>query len=111
MRKYNTTKLKTILCYFLGFATGILFLISEKDNMVVRFHAMQSTITFGALYLAMLFLYELPVVGGLILICLRIVAVLLWVFLMIKAYRQEVYKLPYIGNLSEKQIGKSVSAK
>lgn len=39
-----------LLCYVLGFLTGILFLVLEKDNKFVRFHAMQSIVTFLALF-------------------------------------------------------------
>jgi uncharacterized membrane protein len=35
-------------CYILGFITGIVFLVVEKRSSFVRFHAMQSTITFSA---------------------------------------------------------------
>ena len=38
-----------LLCYLLFWVTGIIFLILEKKNQFVRFHAMQSIITFGAL--------------------------------------------------------------
>jgi len=34
-----------LLCYVLGFITGILFLVLEKDNKFIRFHAMQSIVT------------------------------------------------------------------
>src|SRR5659263_765145 len=30
------------LCYFLGFITGIVFLLTEKDNKFIKFHAIQS---------------------------------------------------------------------
>ena len=33
-------------CYVLGWLTGIIFLLVEKDNKTVRFHAMQSVLTF-----------------------------------------------------------------
>lgn len=33
-------------CYVLGWLTGIIFFLMEKDNKTVRFHAMQSVLTF-----------------------------------------------------------------
>lgn len=37
------------LCYLLGPVTGIIFLLLEKKNRFIRFHALQSTIVFGSL--------------------------------------------------------------
>ena len=37
------------LSYVLGWITGLIFFLSEKQNKFVRFHAMQSIITFGSL--------------------------------------------------------------
>ena len=38
-----------LLCYLGAWVSGIIFLIIERKNRVVRFHAMQSLITFGIL--------------------------------------------------------------
>ena len=38
-----------LLCYILGWVTGIIFLILEPENKFVKFHAIQSIIVFGAL--------------------------------------------------------------
>jgi len=35
-----------LLCYFLGFITGLVFYLVEKKNHFVRFHAMQSLVVF-----------------------------------------------------------------
>ena len=49
----STTKLATnkagFLCYVGFWVTGIIFLIIEKKNKLVRFHAMQSLVVFGIL--------------------------------------------------------------
>jgi uncharacterized membrane protein len=39
-----------LLCYLLGFITGIVFLVVEKKSGFVKFHAKQSTITFLGLF-------------------------------------------------------------
>ena len=41
-----------VLCYVLGWVTGIVFLIIEPKNKFVRFHALQSIITFAAVNVA-----------------------------------------------------------
>ena len=35
-----------LLCYIVGWITGIVFLVLEKENKFVRFHALQSLLTF-----------------------------------------------------------------
>ena len=52
MAAENNPKLMGALAYLLGPITGILFLLMEKGNKFVRFHAMQSTILFGGLFVS-----------------------------------------------------------
>ncbi len=103
-------KLKGALAYFLGPITGIVFLLIEKKSSFVRFHAMQSTILFGGYFLLNIVLGIIPVLGWLIALIisplLGILSVVLWIFLMYKAYSGEKYKLPYVGELTEKQLSK-----
>ena len=90
------------LCYFLGFISGAFFLFTEKENKFVRFHAMQSTITFGVLFLVSF----VPVLGWVLSVFLIPLSLLLWLFLMYKAYQGEKFKLPVIGDLAEQQAEK-----
>ena len=90
------------LAYVLGWVTGIVFLLLEKDNKFVRFHAMQSIITFGALTL----LSFVPVIGWMLSPVLMIIGFVLWLLLIFKAYQGEKFKLPVIGDFAEKQAGK-----
>ena len=41
-----------LLCYVLGWVSGVIFLILEPENKSVRFHAIQSIIVFGILNIA-----------------------------------------------------------
>lgn len=91
------------LCYLLWWVTGIIFLILEKENRFVRFHAMQSIVTFGALFIVSLVLSFVPFVGWI----LWVLSVILWIFMMFKAYKGERYKLPWIGNFAEKLLNKN----
>ncbi len=38
-----------LLCYLGAWITGIIFLVIEQKSKFVRFHALQSIVTFGAL--------------------------------------------------------------
>jgi uncharacterized membrane protein len=94
--------IKGALCYFLGFISGAFFLFTEKENKFVRFHAMQSIIVFGILFLVSF----VPVLGWILSVFLVPLALLLWLFLMYKAYQGEKFKLPVIGDLAEQQAEK-----
>lgn len=48
------------LCYILGFITGIVFLVVEKESRFVKFHAMQSTITFLGLFIISFIISWIP---------------------------------------------------
>lgn len=94
------------LAYFLGPITGILFLVLEKESKFVRFHAMQSLIVFGGLFVANIVLGFIPLLGWFTGMLLSLGGILLWVVLLIKAYQGEMYRLPYVGEIAEKQLGK-----
>ena len=91
-----------LLAYFLWFISGLVFLLIEKKNKFVRFHAMQSIVAFGSLFVVLWVLGMLPVVGGLLSGVLYIFWVGLWVVLMVKAYQGEKFKLPWAGEIAEK---------
>ena len=92
------------LCYLLGCITGIIFLVVEKKSRFVKFHAMQSTITFLVLAAVSVILGWIPIIN-LLVIPLWILSLILWLLLMIKALRGERYPLPIIGKmLGEKSI-------
>ena len=43
-----------LLCYVATWITGIIFFVIEKDSKFVKFHAMQSIITFAAINVLMI---------------------------------------------------------
>lgn len=97
-----------LLCYLLTWITGLIFILIEKENKFVRFHAMQSIVTFGAIfaaYIVFMGLGFIPVIGLLFDILswiLLVLAFVLWIVLMIKAYQGERFKLPIAGDIAEK---------
>ncbi|MFZ5845019.1 MAG: DUF4870 domain-containing protein [Patescibacteria group bacterium] len=92
--------------YLLGFITGIIFLLVEKQSRFVRFHAMQSTLLFGGLFIVNIVLGFIPILGWLVGLLLSFAAFILWIVLMWKAFQGEMYKLPYVGEMAEKQLAK-----
>jgi len=81
------------------------FILIEKENKFVRFHAMQSIIVFGVLSVASIILRWIPFLGLVIVPLIGLLGLILWIVLMVKAYQGEKYKLPWAGNLAEKQVG------
>lgn len=101
------------LSYLLGFVTGVIILFVERDDKYVRFHAMQSTVIFGGLFVINLILSI--VFGGLTFLgflatavnsIITVVAIIVWIVSMIKAYQGVVFKWPIAGDFAQKQIGK-----
>ncbi|MBI3282540.1 DUF4870 domain-containing protein [Candidatus Curtissbacteria bacterium] len=99
------------LSYFLGFITGIIILVVERDDKYVRFHAMQSTVIFTGLFVLNLILSvvfgSLTFLGFLAAVVNSVVtvaALLIWIVSMIKAYQGQVFKWPIAGDFAEKQI-------
>lgn len=95
------------LCYVLGWVSGIIFLLLEKENQFVRFHAWQAIATFLPLtiliWIFQWFFFWAFFIGGTIIWLLGVLWLILWLVLMFKAYQGEKYKLPLVGDFAEKQ--------
>jgi uncharacterized membrane protein len=96
-----------LLCYVLGWITGLIFFLIEEKDEFVRFHAVQSMVVFGAWTLIEAvvdpILYSISHTAGSIFSSLwGVLAFVLWIVLMIKAYKGERFKLPVSGELAEK---------
>ena len=94
-----------LLCYVLGWITGIIFIVLEQENTFVKFHAMQSLITFAALTLVWAVFGWIPVIGGFIVWVCGVVSFILWIILMVKAYQGQRFQLPWAGKVAERWAG------
>ena len=93
------------LTYLVGFVTGIIFLLVEKENKFVRFHAMQSTLVFIGIVAVDILLQIVPILGALVVVFVVIpVSAILWLLLMYKAYQGEEFKLPLVGQMAADRI-------
>jgi Predicted membrane protein len=89
------------LSYLVGFVTGIIFLVIEKENKFVRFHAMQSTLVFAGIVAVDILLQIVPILGALVVIFVVIpLSAILWLLLMFKAYQGQEFKLPLVGQMA-----------
>ncbi len=91
------------LAYFGAFISGVALLVLEKDSSYVRFHALQSTVTFGGLFVIELIGGLIPVIGPLIRVLIPPAALILWLILMVKAHQGERWQLPVLGEIAEER--------
>ena len=102
-----------LLCYVLGWLTGIIFILIDKRPFV-RFHAAQSIVVFGALTVIRIGLGIVMGIGGfvgwgiwaLVSMCLGLLGLVLWILLMIKAYQHQLYRVPIAANVADGIAGK-----
>lgn len=107
--------IEAALAYLLTFLTGVLFYIME-DNEFVRFHAVQSIIVFGALFVVSMALgvlstiiFPVPGIGQMIAAILGTISFILaplsfalWIYLMYRAYSGDRYHVPLAGPYAER---------
>jgi uncharacterized membrane protein len=92
-----------MLCYLLGFVSAIAFLILERENQSIRFHAYQSLATFGGLFVLSVASSVVPFFGWLLGVVLAPVSVILWLVLMVKTLQDEPIELPVVGEWAREQ--------
>jgi uncharacterized membrane protein len=93
------------LAYSLFALTGIIFLIVEKKDKFVRFHALQSVlldITLIAIYILLL----ISIIGIFLIPVWWVMVFVIWIFMIIKAYNKEEYELPLIGKFAKSILAK-----
>jgi uncharacterized membrane protein len=100
-----------LLCYALGWVTGLIFYFIDKRPFV-RFHALQSIVVFGGLTIIRVGLGMVVLTGGVSLgfglaWLVSIVSFVLWILLMVKAYQGEKYRVPIAADLADQIFGKS----
>jgi uncharacterized membrane protein len=97
----SNSRLIAALAYLGGAISGVIVLAIEKQDPFVRFHAMQSTVTFLGVLVVNLIVVSLPVVGLVLSVPFVVGVIAIWIFMMVKAFRGERYKLPYAGDFAE----------
>jgi uncharacterized membrane protein len=95
-----------LLCYVLGWVTGIIFVVLEKKSTFVKFHAWQSIMTFGVLFVISLIVSWIPFVGWILGTLIGILSFILWLILIIQAATGKMWKVPGAGDWAEKQASK-----
>ena len=107
-----------LLCYTLGWLTGIVFFLIDKRPFV-KFHAAQSIVVFGGLHIINLvigifFGAGMMMMGGFgafgmgaaLYGLISLVAIILWILLMVKAYQGEKFEVPVAAGIAKSFAGK-----
>ncbi len=105
------------LCYLVGWVTGIIFFLIDKRPFV-RFHAAQSIVVFGGLHLiniiiGIVFGAGMMMMGGFgafgmgaaLYGLVSLVAFILWILLMVKAYQHEKFEVPIAAGIAKSFSG------
>jgi uncharacterized membrane protein len=82
----------------------MVFLLVEKDNKFVRFHAMQSIVIFVPLAIALVAVGFLPVFGNSLSTLVYIATIGIWLLMMFQGFQNKWYKFPYAGEYAEIQL-------
>jgi uncharacterized membrane protein len=107
-----------LLCYAVGWVTGIIFFLIDKRPFV-RFHAAQSIVVFGGLHIinvlvGIMFGAGFMMMGGFgafglgmaLYSLINLVAFVLWILLMVKAYQHEKFRVPVAGGIAQSLAGR-----
>jgi len=90
---------------------AIIFLVVDpyNKNRFIRFHAFQSlffAVAWTVLWIALSFVAHIPVLGWLTILIWPLVGLaglIIWIILLLKANGGQMWKLPVIGDMAEKQ--------
>jgi uncharacterized membrane protein len=92
------------LAYVLGPITGIFFLVTSKDPFV-RFHAMQSVVVFGFLFILQ-WLLGITIILFPVSVIISLVAFIFWLILIYKAWQGDEWEAPVLGKVSRNFLKK-----
>lgn len=96
-----------LLTYTVGFVSGIMFFVLGKNSRFIRFHSMHSILLSIISIILFFILAIIPAIGWFMFILIIPAALILWIALMLKAYRREYVRIPIITAIVNKQISKS----
>jgi uncharacterized membrane protein len=95
-----------LLCYVLGWVSGLVFVLIEQESKFVRYHAMQSIYVFGAINVAGIVLSWIPFMGDVLAGIVGLIGFILWIYLMIRAYQGTKPRVLWAGDFAERWVQK-----
>lgn len=108
-----TENVAGLLCYVLGWLTGLIFLLIDKRPFV-RFHAAQSIVVFGALTILRIILtffflggysFGLWALWSMISLLVTLAFFVAWILLMVMAYQGKWFEVPIAAGIAKSIAG------
>jgi uncharacterized membrane protein len=106
----------SMLCYICMPITSIVFMLMEKENKDVQFHAWQGT-AFGVGWIVVVVVLNIltmiltqiatfiGIIMSILIPVLGLGVFVIWIICLVKSYQGERWKIPYIGDFAEKKAG------
>jgi uncharacterized membrane protein len=90
---------------YVTFIPAIIFLIVEpyNKNSYIKFHSWQSIFLGIAGFAVNIILTLIPIIGWILIPFAGLAFLVIWIIVLLKALKGERFKLPFIGDLAEKQ--------
>jgi uncharacterized membrane protein len=106
-------RLSALLAYTAWWLSGLVFLVIEQQHRGVRFHAAQSVVLFGGLFLVIAVLSAISVgmlvvstaafqAARMVAYLVWIAAVGIWLVLMFRTYKGETWRVPFASDLAQR---------
>jgi uncharacterized membrane protein len=117
---HNDVRVVAALTYSLGWFSGLMFALFNRQSRYVRFHALQSLIFFGGINLIDMgslfvshfaimryvpFLHNFVFFLFLFIMLLNVVGFIGWIMGITQAYRGSYYRLPVVGDIVAGMLG------
>lgn len=100
-------KIAGLLAYLVGWVSGLVLFLVEKEHLEVRFHAAQSillSIAFAVVYVVLTILGFIPILGfvfWLVSLLVGLAGFALWIYLLVQGYNLNHVRLPVVGRMAE----------
>ena len=107
------------LTYVFGFVTGLIFFLLEEEDRFVRFHAVQSMVIFGTVFVLSVIVsvlsLSLAALNGMVIAIFGVVFALawllmslgvfvLWIYLIVKAYKGDRPRIPVAAAIADELV-------
>lgn len=105
-------KIAGLLAYLVGWVSGLVLFLVEKEHLEVRFHAAQSillSIAFAVVYVVLTILGFIPILGfvfWLVSLLVGLAGFGLWIYLLVQGYNLTHVRLPVVGRMAEQWAGR-----
>lgn len=89
-----------LITYLVPLFGGLLFLFLERENKLVRFHAVQSILLWIFFILISAIFSWIPGLN----VLLWLFVLIVWIFMMYQALMERQFELPVIGPIARRQV-------